>query len=113
MEEDVMHVTTETGCKYYCYAKEKFLLFQNQICDITIQYKETVHLKPEREKGSEFLEKLSDANGNACTTTIVVGCNQGYISSECPHYLNGLDHMSIPRSAATSSKPLMQVLESV
>ena len=31
----------------YCYAQEKFLLFQNQICDITIQYKETVHLKPE------------------------------------------------------------------
>ena len=47
MEEDVIHVTTETGCKYYCYAQEKFLLFQNQICDITIQYKETVHLKPE------------------------------------------------------------------
>ena len=22
-----------------------------------------------------------------------MGCNQGYISSECPHYLNGLDHM--------------------
>ena len=54
-----MHVyTTETGCKYYCYAQEKFLWFQNQISDITIQYKETVHLKPEREKGSEFPEKL-------------------------------------------------------
>ena len=50
MEEDVTYVTTETGCKYYCYAQEKFLLFQNQICVITIQYKETVHLKPEREK---------------------------------------------------------------
>ena len=61
MEEDVMHVyTTETGCKYYCYAQEKFLWFQNQISDITIQYKETVHLKPEREKGSEFPEKLSE-----------------------------------------------------
>ena len=44
-----MHVyyTTETGCKYYCYAQEKFRWFQNQISDITIQYKETVHLKPE------------------------------------------------------------------
>ena len=31
-------------------------------------------------------------NGNACTTTKVVGCNQGYISIECQHYLNGLDH---------------------
>ena len=53
------------------------------------------------------------ANGNACTTTKVVGCNQGYISIECQHYLNGLDHEYPEISAATSSKPLMQVLESV
>ena len=68
MEEDVIHVTTETGCKYYCYnAQEKFLLFQNQICDITIQYKETVHLKPEWEKGSEFPEKLSGLQEKAAS----------------------------------------------
>lgn len=103
MEEDVMRITTETGCKYYCYAQEKLLWFQNKISDFTIQYKQTVHLEPEQKKGSKLLEKLScrpsgkgsittDANGNACTTTKVVGCNQGYISSECQHYLNGLDH---------------------
>ena len=63
-----MHVTTETGCKYYCYAQEKFLLFQNQICEyITIQYKETVHLKPEQEKGSEFPEKLSGLQEKAAS----------------------------------------------
>ena len=26
-----------------------------------------------------------------------MGCNQGYISSECPHYLNGLDHYEYPK----------------
>ena len=68
MEEGVMHVyTTETGCKYYCYAQEKFLWFQNQISDITIQYRETVHLKPEREKGSEFPEKLSGLQEKAAS----------------------------------------------
>ena len=89
MEEDVMHVyTTETDCKYYCYAQEKFLWFQNQMSDITIQYKETVHLKPEREKGSEFPEKLSGLQEKAASVQtqmvthvqqqyIVVGCNQG------------------------------------
>ena len=39
-EEDVMRVTFEPGCKYYCYEQEKLLWFQNQISDITIQYKE-------------------------------------------------------------------------
>ena len=34
-EEDVTRVTTEPGCKYYCYEQN-----QNQISDITIQYKE-------------------------------------------------------------------------
>ena len=47
--------------------RKKFLLFQNQICDITIQYKETVHLKPEREKGSEFPEKLSGLQEKAAS----------------------------------------------
>ena len=73
MEEDVTHVTTETGCKYYCYAQEKFLLFQNQICVITIQYKETVHLKPEREKGSEFPEKLSGLQEKAASLQMQTG----------------------------------------
>ena len=47
--------------------RKNFLLFQNQICDITIQYKETVHLKPEREKGSEFPEKLSGLQEKAAS----------------------------------------------
>lgn len=59
MEEDVMRVKTETGCKYFCYEQEKLISFQNQISYITIQYKEAVHLQSEQEIGSELLETLS------------------------------------------------------
>lgn len=59
MEEDVMRVKTERGCKYFCYEQEQLISFQNQISYITIQYKEAVHLQSEQEIGSELLETLS------------------------------------------------------
>lgn len=54
-----MSVTTVTGCKYFCYLQEKLISLQNQISDITIQYKEAVHLQSEQEIGRELLETLS------------------------------------------------------
>lgn len=61
MEEDVMRVKTERGCKYFCQEQEQLISFQNQISYmyITIQYKEAVHLQSEQEIGSELLETLS------------------------------------------------------
>lgn len=105
-EEDVMSVTTGTGCKYYCYQQEKLLWFQNQISDITIQYKETVHLEPEQEKGTELLEKLSDLQekGASVQTQMVKHVQQGKlwdvtkdILRDCQQYLNGLDHLICPK----------------
>ena len=47
--------------------RKSFFGFKIRSVDITIQYKETVHLKPEREKGSEFPEKLSGLQEKAAS----------------------------------------------
>ena len=64
IEEDIMLVTTEKGCKHYCYEQEKLIWFQNQISNITIQYQEAVHLLSEQEIGSKSLENLYNLISN-------------------------------------------------
>ena len=106
MEEDVMRVTTETGCEYFCYEQEKLIWFQNQISDITIQYKEAVHLESEQEIGSELLETLSGLRKKAesVQTQMLAQTRQGKfwdvtkdILNDCQQYLNDLDHLRCPK----------------
>lgn len=106
MEEDVMRVKTERGCKYFCYEQEQLISFQNQISYITIQYKEAVHLQSEQEIGSELLETLSGLRKTAesVQTQMLAHTRQGKlwdvtkdILRDCQQCLNDLDHLRCPK----------------
>lgn len=101
-----MRVTIDNDCKHYCYEKEKLSWFQNQISDITLRYKETVHLESEQEIGDELVKNLSDLREKAASiqSQMVTYVRQGKlwdatenILSYCQQYLSRLDHLRYPK----------------